>query len=71
MPALSPSRKRSEPRTGLPSRTVAGGKPDEAFESALVVDGQSDRRPSAPQPRTLPLRSSRSCIHVGSAQRCS
>eukprot|EP00965_Chrysotila_dentata_P062774 2079712-Pleurochrysis_carterae.AAC.1 len=49
------------PRTGLRSRDIVGGKPGEATESAPGVDGQCDRRLSAPQRRTLPTRGLRSC----------
>eukprot|EP00965_Chrysotila_dentata_P060138 1994030-Pleurochrysis_carterae.AAC.1 len=41
------------PRTGLQSRAVVGGTPDEADGSAPVLDGQCDRPPSTPQRRTL------------------
>eukprot|EP00965_Chrysotila_dentata_P260356 6213876-Pleurochrysis_carterae.AAC.1 len=57
------------PCTGLQSRAVASGMPDEAAGSAPVVNGQCDWRPSALLRRTLPLRSSRSCIHAASVQR--
>eukprot|EP00965_Chrysotila_dentata_P220977 6192113-Pleurochrysis_carterae.AAC.3 len=58
----------SLPGTGLQSRAIAGGTPDDAAGSAPAADGQCEPGPPAPQRRTLPSRSSRSCIDAGTAQ---